>query len=64
MATHAVQMVTKLETVMLAHAGKEFVSHDGSTVKFSKLREEWTAWKKVVANESGQRARTATVDLS
>lgn len=64
MPSFAEQMVTKLETLLLASAGLKSVSVDGEAVSYADLESRYDYWKSRVSRESGDRPLSATVDLS
>lgn len=64
MPSFAEQMVTKLETLLLASAGLRSVNVDGETVTYADLESRYDYWKSRVSRESGTRPLSATIDLS
>jgi len=62
--SHAEQMVTKLESLMLLSAGMRSVTVDGQTVQVSDLKSDWEYWQDKVAQEDGTNPGYMTVDLS
>lgn len=67
MSTHAEQMVSKLESMLLKNAGKKLVVVDGITTEFTELKKDLNEWRREVALESlavTVKPRSAAFDLS
>jgi len=64
MATHAETMIEQLEALMVQHAGKKMVQHDGTMVSFEDLQKKWLQWKSIAAEEAGTRPRVSEINLT
>ena len=63
MATFAEDQVARLETLLAKAVGVDSVTVDGQSVKYTNLIEQYDYWKARVANESGSRPVSISVDL-
>ena len=63
MATHAEQMVVKLEQLLLENAGLTDVDVDGQRVAYADLEKKWQFWKGQVAKAKGRKPTLATIRL-
>jgi len=64
MPTHAEQMVTKLEALLLKNPGATQVRIEGGvTITYADLQKRLEYWQKKVALESGTFSRRRTVDM-
>ena len=62
--THAAQMVTKLEAMLLECAGLTSINVDGQSVSLADLEKKWAYWKKRVAIETNRKPVVSTIKLS
>lgn len=62
-ATHAEQMVTKLEEVLLDTAGLNQVTVDGQTMNVAGAEKKLAHYKRIVAREKGTRPIAAGIKL-
>ena len=63
MATHAEQMVTKLEAMLVENAGLTEVDVDGTKVSYADLEAKWQFWKGQVARAKGRKPAVSTIRL-
>ena len=63
MATHAEQMVTKLEAMLLENSGLTRVNVDGQDVAYADLEDKWQFWKGQVAKAKGRKPAVSTIRL-
>ena len=62
-ATHAQQMVAKLEQMLLENAGLKTVDVDGETVSYADLEAKWQFWKGQVAKARGRKPVISRIRL-
>lgn len=63
MATHAQQMITKLQEVLLESAGLDSCTIDGVTVKVKDVEAQLRIWERRRAIERGAIRRVSSIDL-
>jgi len=63
-ATFEEEQLARLQAVAARHPGQKQIQTDGSMVTFAELDAQIEHYKSLVAQQSGARARAASIDLS